>query len=195
MITKKKLYYRTTTKTKCLEDVAIDKAGGQAALTFKAEDKIKSNDYIIPFHAICFQKVKFTHGEEQIDDETCVIDEPGKPRIIGADDVEINQGIGIDLREGVIAVDSEGNPIDFTVEPSEIDKCDVGVHTVIYTATDREGNTTTVIRNIGICQVANPTISGATDIVVAPNEEFNPLDGVTAVDGNGNEVEVELKEN
>ena len=133
-----------------------------------------------------------------IDDETCEGAEPVppiplKPKIHGAISKTIRQGEGIDLREGVYAVDGYGRPIDYTVEPATLDECDVGVHEVYYSAT-AHGKTTVVIRKITIRKVADPTIYGNTDIVVAPNEEFDPLDGLTAVDQNGNDVEVEVKE-
>lgn len=200
MITKKKTKYDVETITGCLTDNATNEAGAVAFQTFKTEEVEISNDYHIPFPAICAVKVKISTEEYEIEDETCVTDEPvppipGQPQIIGADNTTINQGIGIDLREGVSAIDGNGNPIAFTVEPSEIDACDVGVHEVIYTATDSQGQTVTVIRKITINQITAPTISGNTDMVVAPNEEFDPLEGVTATDGNGNPVEVEVKEN
>ena len=194
---KTKNKYDVKTTTQCLVDTATRQAGAVAFQTFKAEEFEISNDYHIPFHAICAVEVKTSIEEYEVDDPTCVTDEPtptDKPKIIGANDVEINQGIGIDLREGVYAVDSMGNEIPFTVEPSELDKCDIGVHNVYYTATDSYGNTVTAVRKVGICKINDPTIEGTTDIVVAPEEEFDPLDGVTAVDGNGNPVEVEVKE-
>lgn len=119
---------------------------------------------------------------------TVTVVEASTPIINGANDVTINQGVGIDLTEGVTAT-VDGNPIEFTVNPTELDACDVGEHTVTYTATSGV-KTTTVERIVTIEQVADPTISGLTELTVEVNEEFDPLDGVSAVDGNGNEVEV-----
>lgn len=192
---RKKIEYETTTKTACLKDLAIDREGGVAAHTFIGGDTIRSNDYLIPFGAIFYQVVKTNLVEDYIDDLTCDRDDPPPPpRIVGAYNITINEGIGIDLREGVSAVDGFGNLLEYQVEPTEIEECDVGVHNVIYTTTDSYGQTTTLVRKVTIRQIDNPTINGLTDIVVEPNEEFNPLDGVTAVDGNGNPVEVEIKE-
>ena len=55
-------------------------------------------------------------------------------RFEGVDDLSINQGECIDLKEGVHAYDGNGNEIDFTVAPSEIGCCDTGEFEVIYTA-------------------------------------------------------------
>lgn len=104
----------------------------------------------------------------------------------GIDDVTINQGVGIDLREGVHAVDTEGNILTYTVNPSTIAKCDVGTHTVTYTS-----SRATETRTVTISAIADPTISGADSALAETvGVDFDPLDGVTAVDGNGNTVTV-----
>lgn len=196
---KKKTNYDVETKAKCLDDTATGQAGAVAFQTFRAEDVEVSNDYNIPYHAICSIKVKTTTEEVEYDDPTCIGDEPdppqpGDPYIEGADNTTIPQGTDFDPNEGVKAYDGHGDEIPFTVEPSELDTCEVGVHELVYTATDSQGKTVTVIRKVTITAIPNPTIDGITDIVVAPDEEFNPLDGVTAVDGNGNPIPVEVKE-
>ena len=132
-------------------------------------------------------------------------------RIEGVDDVTINQGVGIDLTEGVTAYDSLDRAIPFTVEPSEIAKCDVGEHTVTYTAVGQgdemrphigcgENRThisplcdsldrVTEERVITITQ-ADPPVITASPIEALPNTDINPLQGVSAVDDNGNPVDV-----
>lgn len=143
----------------------------------------------------------------------------------GVDDVTLNQGVGIDLTNGVVAYDKNGNEIDYTVEPTEIAKCDVGEHTVTYTATGADltmhpticqrntlhipcadtENTVSVERVVTIEQADPPHIdipdvtynceadvceakvSGTT---IEPNTDFDPMDGVSAVDDNGNSVDV-----
>lgn len=188
---KKKSNYEVTTKAKCLEDVATEKEGSTAYTTFMTEDKEYSNDYIIPFHSICDVKVKVSQDEYEVDDPTCQGGDeptppaPGEPHIDGATNTSIRQGTDFDLNEGVKAYDGEGNEIPFTVTPSEVAKCDVGEQTFTYEA---EG--VTKERKITVTQIANPTISGLSELTVEVGEEFDPLDGVSAVDGNGNPVEV-----
>lgn len=155
------------------------------------------------------------------------IDCGGSLHIDGVDDVTLNQGVGIDLTEGVTAYDKNGNEIPYTVDPSEIDKCDVGEHTVIYRAVGdgdkmlphirclRNRNHVTPLcdsldtvveeRVVTIEQADPPHITipdityaceaEACDAVVSgtviePNTDLDPMDGVSAVDDNGNPVEV-----
>lgn len=188
---KNKNKYDVTTKAKCLTDNAVDEAGAVAFNTFMTEDIETSNGYMIPFHAICDVNVKLSQETVEIDDPTCqsgdepVPPTPGEPRIEGANNASINQGTDFDLTEGVTAYDGDGNEIPFTVTPSEVAKCEVGVQTFTYEA---EG--VTKERKITVTQIANPTISGLSELTVEVGEEFDPLDGVSGVDGNGNPVEV-----
>lgn len=114
---------------------------------------------------------------------------PTEPKIVGADDTSIPQGTDFDLSAGVKAYDAQGNEIPFTVTPDSINVCAVGEQTFTYSA---DGVTKT--RKITVTQILNPTISGLTELTVEVGEEFDPLEGVTAVDGNDNPVEVTVVE-
>lgn len=136
----------------------------------------------------------------------------GSLHIEGADNVTINQGVGIDLAEGVSAYDSDGDEISFEFSPTEIEPCDVGEHEVIYTAVgkDEGGNIhvcgrpalfindscdegmVTAKRIVTIEQADDPTIEGINDIIVAPGTTVDLMNGVTGVDDNGNTTEVEF---
>lgn len=134
----------------------------------------------------------------------------GVPRFVGIEDVTINQGIGIDLTEGVYAYDGNGNEIEYTVTPDSIDMCDVGEHTVIYRAmaegkkfapwfcSKQRGLAGDLLcsrvalrkdRTVTIEQIDPPRIEGLDTVKISPNVEFDPTEGVTAIDGNGNEIE------
>lgn len=52
----------------------------------------------------------------------------------GIGNITVPQGTEIDLTEGVHAFDGQGNEIEFTVTPSEIDSCVTGKVEVIYEA-------------------------------------------------------------
>lgn len=109
------------------------------------------------------------------------------PYFKGITDASTPQGVGFDLLQGVTAYDEFNQPIPFTVSPSEVVACQLGVQTFTYEA---EGVTET--RNITVTPIADPTISGvpSTPLSVEVGETFDPLSGVTAVDGNGNTVAV-----
>lgn len=134
----------------------------------------------------------------------------GVPRFVGIEDVTLNQGIGIDLTEGVYAYDGNGNEIPYTVTPDSIDMCDVGEHTVIYRAmaegkkfapwfcSKQRGLAGDLLcsrvalrkdRTVTIEQIDPPRIEGLDTVKISPNVEFDPTEGVTAIDGNGNEIE------
>lgn len=108
----------------------------------------------------------------------------------GITDASTPQGVGFDLLQGVTAHDEYGQQIPFTVSPSEVVACQLGVQTFTYEA---EGVTKT--RNITVTPIANPTISGVPSepLTVELGETFDPLDGVTAVDGNGNVVAISVE--
>lgn len=110
------------------------------------------------------------------------------PHFEGLTNPTINQGTEFDPTEGVRALDKDGNEVAYTVEPDEIDTCEKGNHTLTYTAGE-----TTATRIVTVQTIDDPTISGADTITVQVNEEFDPLDGVTAVDGNGNTLEVTVE--
>lgn len=135
----------------------------------------------------------------------------GVMRFVGVEDVALNQGIGIDLEEGVTAYDGNGNEIEYTVTPDSIDKCDVGEHEVIYRAWGEGKKSLPSFcmgkrklyyadglchdkllqkkRLVTILQIDPPRIDGLDTVRIAPNTEFDPAEGVTATDGNGNDIE------
>ena len=111
----------------------------------------------------------------------------------GVDNATIPQGTDFDIRNGVRATNNRGQELEYTVSPSELDTCEVGVHTLIYHAS----GIADAVRTITITAVSDPSISGVSDTLNAePGVAFDPLDGVSAVDGNGNvlTVTVELEE-
>lgn len=111
----------------------------------------------------------------------------------GVDNATINQGTNFDIRSGVKATNNRGQELEYTVSPSELDTCEVGVHTLVYHAS----GIADAVRTITIVEVSDPVISGASSTLNAePGVAFDPLEGVSAVDGNGNTltVAVELEE-
>ena len=103
-----------------------------------------------------------------------------------------NQGIPIDLRQGVRAT-VDGVEITYTVVPATLDECNVGTHTITYSAT-ANGKTTTETITWTITQARNPVIYNNSTMIVYINTEFDPLQDLYARDDNGNTIDVELDE-
>lgn len=194
---KKKISYSVDLDMHKGENITVDGNDGfGAVLGLERGYMIKKNGEeettYIPFHAI--EKGVSTKTEEtiEVEDDFCKNDTPpapGQPHIDGANNTSIRQGTDFDLLEGVMAYDGDGNEIPFSVTPDEVDKCSVGVQKFTYSA---EG--VNKERDITVTQIPNPTISGLTDLTVNVGEEFDELDGVSAVDGNGNPVPVTVEQ-
>ena len=108
----------------------------------------------------------------------------------GVDNATIPQGTDFDIRNGVRATNNRGQELEYTVSPSDLDTCEVGVHTLIYHAS----GIADAVRTITITAVSDPVISGAsTTLNAEPGVAFDPLDGVSAVDGNGNTLTVTVE--
>lgn len=135
------------------------------------------------------------------------------PYFEGLTDETIKQGSDFDLTEGVTAYDGNDEEIGYSTSPTnaEFDTCDVGSHVIQYHAgqpVDRflpniclgtdlavsipsycdNYQSVTKERLIRIIQAANPTIYGIPHVTIAQNTPFDPLNGVSAVDDNGNPI-------
>ena len=112
----------------------------------------------------------------------------GEAFFIGLEDATIEQGTDFDLRAGVTAYSGGGQEIPFTVTPSEVDSCEVGTQRFVYSARG-----VTAVREITVTEIADPTITAPTEpITVDAGVEFDPMEGVSAVDGHGNEIPVSV---
>lgn len=134
------------------------------------------------------------------------------PYFEGLTDETIKQGSDFDPTEGVKAYDGYDEEIEYTYSPQELDTCLVGSQVIQYRASQTsEGDmlpnicipdglalalpsicddyeSTTAERIIRIIKANDPTIYGIPQVTVARDAAFNVLDGVTAVDDNGNPI-------
>ena len=98
----------------------------------------------------------------------------------------LSQGQSFSLTDGVTALDANGSSIPYTVSPSTIDTCDVG--DFVFTYTSARGSAT---RSITVEAVVDPLIYGTDEgLEESVGVAFDPLEGVTAEDGNGNQIAV-----
>ena len=128
-------------------------------------------------------------------------------------DKVIKQGSEFDLRDGITAYDANGNEIPFEVEPEELDTCVVGLHKIQYTAFGEDSSMKPYLRlpkkqrdihvvdfcdlkmlkaerQIFVTQAMPPRLIGVDRASVRVDATFDPMYGVSAIDDNGNEVEV-----
>lgn len=133
------------------------------------------------------------------------------PVIIGTEDKTVYQGADLDLMDGVVGYDSNMDEIEVTTDPSELDMCDVGEHEVIYSASGVDSSqkdisicvepklyapnrckfkTVYATRMVNIEQAPPPTIDGIDDTAINVGASLDLMDGVSATDVNGNELEV-----
>ncbi len=135
------------------------------------------------------------------------------PYFEGLQDETIKQGSVFDLTEGVRAFDGDDQEITYTYSPTndEFDTCAVGSHTIQYHASQTadkmlpnmcipgglalttpsycdDYESTTVKRIIRIIRASAPQILGIPHVTIPKNTTLDVLNGVSAVDDNGNPI-------
>ena len=113
----------------------------------------------------------------------------GEPTITGANDTEIKLGSTFNPLDGVEAKDTEGNDLKITVV-GDIDENKLGEQKITYTVEDKAGNIKTVERVVTV--YGEPTITGANDTEIKLGSTFDPLDGVSAKDTEGEELNISV---
>lgn len=108
------------------------------------------------------------------------------PFFIGLDDETVMQGDDFNLRLNVQAFDADGNPVPYTVSPSEFEPCQVGEQVYTYSIGDDYSRD----RTITVIQEDDPTITGLDTVILQIGERFDPMDGVSATDAHGDSIEV-----
>ncbi len=103
------------------------------------------------------------------------------PQIIGASDKSINPGSIFEPLDGVSGIDNEdGDNLTVAVLADNVITSTPGQYEVVYSVTDSDGNVTTLSRIITVTH--RPEIKIPGDVTVNLNDEFNPLEGVSASD-------------
>lgn len=77
----------------------------------------------------------------------CVVDLMA-PEFQGLTDLYVRLGNTVSYKAGVTAVDSKDGPVNFTVDAAQVNLNAEGTYAVCYSATDSDGNTTSVYRQI-----------------------------------------------
>ncbi len=112
---------------------------------------------------------------------------------IEASNKEITQKQEFNYLEGVTANDKEdGNITSKITYETNLDINTPGIYTVTYKVTDSKGETTTKTINVEVLKDQIPVIT-ANDINLTINQEFNPLDNVTAYDNEDKDITKDIK--
>ncbi|MBS4804222.1 MAG: DUF5011 domain-containing protein, partial [Clostridium sp.] len=92
-----------------------------------------------------------------------------KPVITGADDIEIEFGSSFDARKDVKATDYED--LDLTekiVVTGDVNTSVPGTYEITYSVTDKDGNTTTIIRKVIVKEEDKPVIPEKPEVPETP---------------------------
>ncbi|MPQ43054.1 immunoglobulin-like domain-containing protein [Clostridium tarantellae] len=127
--------------------------------------------------------VEDEEGNHIIATRTVIVKSNDKPHIIGVDNIIISTGDNFDPRVGVVATDKEDLDLTSKIEISgEANSAVPGIYNIIYSVIDKDGNKTTVLRNITVRSKNKPVIVGVDDISIKTGDNFDPLLGVMAHD-------------
>ena len=116
--------------------------------------------------------------------------------VINATDLTITQGTKFNPLEKVTAEDKEEGEIkEIEVVKNEVNEKEIGNYEVTYKAVDSYKNETEKTITVTVVENQVPIIN-ATDQTIYLEEEFNPLEGVTAIDPEDGEIKnIEVIEN
>ena len=118
------------------------------------------------------------------------------PVISGAVDKTIEKGTKFVPLSGVTATDVEdGDITENIVYSGNVNANKEGTYTATYTVYDNDGNEAKVTVTITVVYTDNakPMISGVADKSIIVGEEFDPLSGVTAIDGIDGDITKDMK--
>ena len=111
------------------------------------------------------------------------------PELSGSD-IELIQNQEYNLLDYVIVEDFEDENLIPEIE-TNLDITKIGNYTAAFTVTDPQGLSDELTLNIKV--VAEKPIINATDLTLYIGDKFNPLDKVTAIDINGNDITEHIK--
>lgn len=122
----------------------------------KTQEKSESKNFPIEGTQIERIIVEDKHGNQSSALRVKIVVEKNKqpPVINGIDDIEIQVGETIDLMSGVKAKDDlEGDITSRIIVSGHVDNMTPGIYEIMYTVSDKDGNTTQVIRKVTVIEV------------------------------------------
>ncbi|EMF0110802.1 DUF5011 domain-containing protein, partial [Enterococcus hirae] len=177
------------------DEAAIEKAGAKATDKYGKSEGVKVKESNVDTSKPGEYSVTFVSdsGKEKTVKVT-VKDKPivGSEPIIHATDMTYQVGETLNPLLGVTAEDPEDGDLTDQVkaDATGVNMSKPGDYELILSVTDKDGNTTeqTVTVHVVDQVTDGPVIKGAEDIRIDERSKFDPLEGVTAQDGQGNDI-------
>ncbi|MBR3210692.1 MAG: DUF5011 domain-containing protein [Bacilli bacterium] len=121
-----------------------------------------------------------------------------QPPVINATNKEIREGEEFDPRKEVTAWDNEDGDITNKIEVTKntVNTSTPGTYEVTYKVTDKNNQSTTKTIQVTVLKDQDPVIHAANKTIVV-NANFDPLDGVTAIDPEDGDItdRIEISKN
>lgn len=89
------------------------------------------------------------------------------PQFAGMEDIKIQVGDTISFKTGVTATDPQDGTVKFTVDAGNLDRNVAGRYTVYYSATDSDGNTTTMARTVVVQEIGEAVVEARAQEALA----------------------------
>ena len=112
------------------------------------------------------------------------------PELSGSD-IELILNQNYNLLDYVTVEDFEDKNLNIEIKETNLDITKIGDYTATFTVVDPKGLTDELTLNIKV--VAEKPIINAKDLTLYIGDKFNPLDKVTAIDINGNDITEHIK--
>ncbi|UBH09419.1 immunoglobulin-like domain-containing protein [Macrococcus armenti] len=107
------------------------------------------------------------------------------PKIVSNDTNNYTVGQTFDPLKGIVATDTEDGTITskVVVASNNVDTTKAGTYQVVYEVTDSKGQTARLVRTVSVAVPNNaPKITSSASNNYFVNDNFNPMDGVNAMD-------------
>ncbi|MFS1133838.1 immunoglobulin-like domain-containing protein, partial [Enterococcus hirae] len=177
------------------DEAAIEKAGAKATDKYGKSEGVKVKESNVDTSKPGEYSVTFVSDSGK--EKTVKVTVKAKPivgsePIIHASDMTYQVGETLNPLLGVTAEDPEDGDLTDQVkaDATGVNMSKPGDYELILSVTDKDGNTTeqTVTVHVVDQVTDGPVIKGAEDIRIDERSKFDPLEGVTAQDGQGNDI-------
>lgn len=162
---------------------AVDVNGNPVDVKVKSDKEVNLDPEIDSEYTITYTAID-SQGRTTVKEIKLTVKANKAPVILGVKDHTLTVGDDFDPEDGV-TVEDEDEDIELVIN-SNVNTSIAGIYKVVYSATDSGNKTSlvqsTVVVNPKIEAINSVPVINASDRVIQLGEEFDPLDGVTAMD-------------